>query len=946
MNGKTSFIVIVAVLLLFYSIFIDLQDGLLLKKVYSIGNNNKEEKIVSQYLESVKNIINPKLKVNQVELDFPNVPPKASRKNKNNIGGNLKDNKEGAYIVQFDHEPTEVEKKEISETYNLSFIKKLGRSGLYSVFIRTYEAATRLKNSKVAEYVESNEKLYVKAQTTDWSTIKVNAPTVWSMYTGKGVTVAVLDTGVQLDHPDLEGQFNSGYDFTNFDWVPSDDNGHGTSVTGIIASKNNLIGNVGISYDAKIIPIKIGDYDGSAFNSDLIAGIYFAVEKGADIINISFGGSSYSDAEYQAILYAYDHDVVVVASAGNAGLGECDYPGRYWGVICVSALTNTNNLSSYSNYGNSYSRLSAPGDNIYSTNILGNYRAGSGTSYASPVVAGIAALIKEKCQCGGYLIRQIMERSAYDLGETGEDPLFGAGLVDAQKALNTVYFKIQQSSPEKSSEKGRIYSKEVTISNPAANGALIHACGLRAVNVSMTNQLVSAYNITSLVADGVVYNPEDLSAWNNNGHIVTFNDPITLPGNGVKTISLSYLLDEATSAGDELNFLVSCVFSVPTDPGSDSIVYSSKEERTFVTNYSVVASIENLSTNTLPMGSNAVLSLKVRNNTATNIAINKCYLVSENLTYPTWQYVPALDISRVSNSNNTYSNIFNFDSTTSYWNISPNVSVSGSNETTFTINYSLDSFVGPGEVIRVWGLCIYTAGSNPENLLVGHSGYELITTTTVKTAPGVLTRTLSAQSSNSLTVSGNVITDGGSQITERGFVYSLSNQVPTLLDTKSVVEGEVGFFQAIITNLSIGQKYYIRAYAKNEMGTMYGSVLEFTTTPLSLQNVYVTFSRFKYNKYVSPSALRAGDTAYIKNFNTSKLKLLQIFLYDYEKRGNQGFTKSNVTSTSMFLRTSYLLPTGKRYAYVFKFQDRATGIVATKYFVVYTTKTWLGRSTL
>jgi hypothetical protein len=110
--------------------------------------------------------------------------------------------------------------------------------------------------------------------------------------------------------------------------------------------------------------------------------------------------------------------------------------------------------------------------------------------------------------------------------------------------------------------------------------------------------------------------------------------------------------------------------------------------------------------------------------------------------------------------------------------------------------------------------------------------------------------------------------------------------------------------------------------------------------------VYYTFGKFKYNKYVSPSALRAGDTAYIKNYNTSKIKLIQVFLYDYAKKGNQGFAKSKVTTTSMFLRTSSTLPTGKRYAYVMKFQDKATGIVATKYFVFYTTKTWQGKSVL
>ncbi len=116
--------------------------------------------------------------------------------------------------------------------------------------------------------------------------------------------------------------------------------------------------------------------------------------------------------------------------------------------------------------------------------------------------------------------------------------------------------------------------------------------------------------------------------------------------------------------------------------------------------------------------------------------------------------------------------------------------------------------------------------------------------------------------------------------------------------------------------------------------------------PAALKNVYTTFSKLRYNKYASPSQLYSGDTMYIKNYDTTKIKLIQVFLYDYAKKGNQGFTKSRVTTTSMFLRTNYLLPTGKRYAYVAKFQDIKTGIIATKYFVVYTTTAWNGQSTL
>lgn len=220
------------------------------------------------------------------------------------------------------------------------------------------------------------------------------------------------------------------------------------------------------------------------------------------------------------------------------------------------------------------------------------------------------------------------------------------------------------------------------------------------------------------------------------------------------------------------------------------------------------------------------------------------------------------------------------------------------------------------------------------------------------TTPSVSTGAASSVTASSAVIGGTVTSNGGSVVNERGIVYSATVTNPTVSDIKVVSGMGVGVYTASLSSLAASTHYYARAYASNAQGTAYGSVIEFTTlaaaptTPASLQNVYVTFAKFKYNKYVSPSALRTGDTVYIKNYNTSKLKLLQVFLYDYAKKGNQGFTKSKVTTSSMFLRTTSLLPTGKRYAYVFKFQDKATGIIATKYFVVYTTKVWQGKSVL
>ncbi|MFZ6021904.1 MAG: hypothetical protein ACOYT9_00340 [Patescibacteria group bacterium] len=236
--------------------------------------------------------------------------------------------------------------------------------------------------------------------------------------------------------------------------------------------------------------------------------------------------------------------------------------------------------------------------------------------------------------------------------------------------------------------------------------------------------------------------------------------------------------------------------------------------------------------------------------------------------------------------------------------------------------------------------------TNAEGTAYG-SVIEFDTPASAGTSPTVTTGAVSSIGETAATVAGDVTSDGGETITERGIVFSSSNNTPTTANGKFTAAGTTGAYTATLTGLTLNTTYYARAYAINSEGTSYGSVVTFKTLePAALRSVYFTFSKFRYNKYASPTALRSGDTAYIKNYNTSKIKLIQVFLYDYAKKGNQGFTKSRVTTTSMFLRTSYNLATGKRYAYVMKFQDKATGIVATKYFVVYTTKTWNGQSTL
>lgn len=270
---------------------------------------------------------------------------------------------------------------------------------------------------------------------------EMNAPEAWGEITqndpGSGVVVAVVDTGVDLDHPDLAGNLWSddpdnkgthGYDFVNDDAYPDDDNGHGTHVAGIIAAEKNETGTVGVAYGAKIMAVKVLDADGSGYNSDIISGINYAVYNGAKIINFSLGGYGYSKAYCDAIANANSQGVLVVAAAGNEGLptafaGSVYYgayvtPANIPGVLTVMAMdteagSNGDWLASFSNYdadpceGYEY-ELMAPGVDILSTYMGGGYEYLSGTSMACPTVAGAAAVMLglgcSKAQTWNYLV--------------------------------------------------------------------------------------------------------------------------------------------------------------------------------------------------------------------------------------------------------------------------------------------------------------------------------------------------------------------------------------------------------------------------------------------------------------------------------------------------------------------------------------------------------------
>ncbi len=215
---------------------------------------------------------------------------------------------------------------------------------------------------------------------------------------GDGIVIAVLDTGVQANHPDLSGHVLSGHDFVcGTGGTAVDPHGHGTHVAGIAGARDNTIFGLGGAPESRILPVRVLGSSGSGSTSDVVAGIYWAVDDGgADVINLSLGGG-YSSSMLQAVRYAEEAGVVVVAAAGNEGWDLPSYPGGFDEVIGVGSTTsNASTRSSFSNYG-SWVDVGAPGSGVWSTDKGSSFSPKSGTSMATPFVAAAAALLLQKC---------------------------------------------------------------------------------------------------------------------------------------------------------------------------------------------------------------------------------------------------------------------------------------------------------------------------------------------------------------------------------------------------------------------------------------------------------------------------------------------------------------------------------------------------------------------
>lgn len=264
----------------------------------------------------------------------------------------------------------------------------------------------------------------------------IHAPSGWELNTGAvWVTIAIVDSGVDLTHPDLFVRILPGYDFVNNDNDPQDDNGHGTHVAAIAAaSSNNAVGISGVNWGANILPIKVLDSSGNGTYSNVANGIVWATDQGAQVINLSLGGGSPSSVLSDAVDYAYNHGVMLIASTGNAGAPAVLYPAAYSATIAVGATDSTNTWAGFSNYGTEVDVV-APGANIYSAYLGGAYGYRSGTSLSAPHVSGLAAILWGIPGNSPDHIRMLIESTSLDLGYPGWDEFYGFGLIQMDAAI-------------------------------------------------------------------------------------------------------------------------------------------------------------------------------------------------------------------------------------------------------------------------------------------------------------------------------------------------------------------------------------------------------------------------------------------------------------------------------------------------------------------------------
>ncbi len=368
------------------------------------------------------------------------------------------------HISQIRHQVIELSEAQVDRT-----IRYLLDTGLFSVAERDGKA-----------YVENtpNDPSFL----AQWHLGAINAATAWNTTVGSATPIAVIDSGIDLTHPDLVGRIGPGWNFLTGTSNTQDDQGHGTATAGVIAATtNNGVGLSGVTWSNPIMPLVVVDSTGSASYSNIASAITYAADHGARIINISIGGTASSSTLQNAINYAWGKGSVVFAAAGNNASTVPMYPAACTYAVAVAATDNYNALASFSDYG-SWIDLSAPGVNILTLVSGGSYGYWYGTSFSSPIAAGVGALVlAANPSLSASALVSVLEQNADNIGSSS---IFGYGLVDAAKAVAAA-----GTAPKA--------TPAVSISAPASNSSV-------SGTVSVTGSASDSLGITSvsLYCDG------------------------------------------------------------------------------------------------------------------------------------------------------------------------------------------------------------------------------------------------------------------------------------------------------------------------------------------------------------------------------------------------------------------------------------------------------------
>jgi thermitase len=369
--------------------------------------------------------------------------------------------------------------------------RKLGQSNLQVVDLPAGANETavveKLRHNPALRLVELDRKYKSTLAVNDpyigseWHITKIGADTAWNTTQGAGVTIAILDSGVDGSHPDLVPNLVAGYNVYGNNTDTSDVCGHGTAVAGSAAARsNNGTGVAGVAGQARIMPVRIAYYDSAsggcyAYSSTIANGITWAADHGARIANVSYGPLAGNATIQSAASYMKSKGGLVFISAGNNGVDENITPST--SLIAVSATDSYDNKASWSSYG-SFVSLAAPGAGIWTTSKGSSYGGWNGTSFASPVAAGVAALMMAaNPSLDGAKIEQALFSTAVDLGAAGRDPYFGYGRVNAAAAVNAVRTAAPVADTLKPTS---------AITSPSANASV---SSLVAVNVSASDNV-------------------------------------------------------------------------------------------------------------------------------------------------------------------------------------------------------------------------------------------------------------------------------------------------------------------------------------------------------------------------------------------------------------------------------------------------------------------------